>query len=266
VVVGDPSERSRRYQQTDLAELRISRADVPALTITADPGLSVAVTGSERPDWSLRFCAQGRGGSDEEARERLREISMVRTGATVSLIAPHLGGGYYRGDLIVEAPAEAPLTIHASYAAVRLRDMKGPVRITASHARAQILDTVGQVDAVALVIDYSTSRGEATLSADQINLKLPTTRFEGRLQAAAQQSVKMLVPPGFLTPFRAIVQRRRDFVCRTDFSSRIVHEEVRTAHYFTYAGDNGSTPDDRMLLHSEHSTVVIDTHRPRRSV
>src|SRR5262252_2245636 len=147
VVVGDPSERSRRYQQTDLAELRISRADVPALTITADPGLSVAVTGSERPDWSLRFCAQGRGGSDEEARERLREISMVRTGATVSLIAPHLGGGYYRGDLVVEAPAEAPLTIHASYAAVRLRDMKGPVRITASHARAQILDTVGQVDA-----------------------------------------------------------------------------------------------------------------------
>jgi hypothetical protein len=184
---------------------------------------------------------------------------MVRTGATVSLTAPRPSNGY-RGDLVIEAPDDAPLVIHSSYAAVRLRDMKGPVRITATHARAQILDTVGQVDAVALVIDFSAPRGRVTLGADEINLKLPTTRFEGRLGAWAQQCVRMLVPPGSLTPFRAIVSRRRDFVCRSDFSSRIVHEEVGSLHYFTYDGDNGGTPDDRMLLRSEQATVVIDTH------
>src|SRR5690242_19894561 len=47
------------YLLTRLDELRLSQAEVPALTVTADPSNYVAVAGSNRPDWSLRFCAQG---------------------------------------------------------------------------------------------------------------------------------------------------------------------------------------------------------------
>lgn len=43
--------------------------------------------------------------------------------------------------------------------------MVGPVRVTASHARAKILDTAGQVDTDTYVIDFAGSRGRVTLSA-----------------------------------------------------------------------------------------------------
>jgi hypothetical protein len=78
------------YLLTRLDELRLSHADVPVLTVTADPSNDVAVVGSERPDWSLRFCAQGEGDTEDQARERLHEISLVRAGGTVSLTGPHL--------------------------------------------------------------------------------------------------------------------------------------------------------------------------------
>src|SRR5262245_7557356 len=46
------------YLLTRLDELHLSQADVPALTVTADPANCVAVAGSARSDWSFRFCAQ----------------------------------------------------------------------------------------------------------------------------------------------------------------------------------------------------------------
>src|SRR5580658_4511240 len=128
--------------------LTLSRADVPALTITADPSSTVGVTGSSRIDWSLRFCAQGEGDSEDQDRERLQAISMSRVGSAVSLNSPcfgHIAGT--RGQLNVDAPVGAPIVVHASFGAVEIRDMSGPVRVTAMHGRARILDTTGKVDA-----------------------------------------------------------------------------------------------------------------------
>jgi len=94
---------------------------------------------------------------------------MVRTGGTVALIAPHPLSGERtppgRGQLVVDAPADAPLVIHASYAAVHIRDVKGSVRVAATHGRAKMLNTTGQVDAIAFVIDFAGSGGRVTLSA-----------------------------------------------------------------------------------------------------
>jgi hypothetical protein len=252
------------YLLTRLDELHLSRADVPALTVAADPSNSVAVAGSVRPDWSLRFCAEGEGDAESKARECLHRISMTRVGGTVSLKGPHLLTGEARrggrGFLVVDAPADAPIVIHASYAAVQVRDLTGPVRLSATHGRATILNTTGQVDGVALIVDFAGSRGRATLSAEsEMNLNISVSRFEGTVLAWAHRAVKVLVPPGFATPFRALVSRRENFVCRTDFSSRMTHEKKGDLHYFTYAGDNSAAPETVMHLRSEEATVVIDT-------
>jgi hypothetical protein len=45
--------RQMSYWLTRRDELRLSRSDVPALTVTVDPAKIVVVTGSERSDWSL---------------------------------------------------------------------------------------------------------------------------------------------------------------------------------------------------------------------
>jgi hypothetical protein len=108
------------YRRTRLEDITLSRAEVPALTIVANPSQSVGITGSDRDDWSLRFCAYG------------------------PRIGRMLGAG---GGLIVEAPPDAPITVHASFAPVEVRNMTGPVRVTSIHARAKILNAASQVDA-----------------------------------------------------------------------------------------------------------------------
>ena len=215
--------------------------------------------GSERRDSFIRFCARGGGQSEAGARERLQQVAMTRQGGVVSLSRRSEDHGPdAMSYFLLEAPTHMQTVIHASFASVEVHDMVGPVRVTASHARATILDTAGQVDADAFVIDFAGSRGRVTLSAEaEINLRVTAPTFEGTLSAWAQRPVRMLVPLGFVTPFLAIVNRSQDLVCRADLCSKVKHERKYGQHVFTDVGDGSAAPE-RVALRSEQSTVVID--------
>lgn len=130
--------------------------------------------------------------------------------------------------------------------------------MAATHGRAKILDTTGKVDATGFVVDFAGSRGTVILSAEaEVNMKLNTVRFNGALSAWAQRSVRVLVPLEFQTPFQAFVNRPEDFVCRTDFCSKVKHEKRGGLYVFTYVGD-GRTPPEQVHLRSEQAAVVID--------
>jgi len=251
------------YLLTRSEELTLSLLDVPVLTITADPCNSIGIAGSSRSDWSIRFCARGEGNTEVEARGHLQQVSMIRLGSAISLKGPILSEKPQTGGcFLLDAPSNAPIVIHASYSFAQIRDMTGPVRVTAAHARAIILDTMGQVDAAASMIDFAGSRGRVNLSAEtEINLKMTAARFQGTLIAWAQRPVRMLIPPGFMTPFEAVVNRPQDFVCRADL---VVKPTRRYGLYvFTYEGAGSSAPE-LMHLRSEQATVVIDTTREVR--
>jgi hypothetical protein len=231
------------------------------LTVTSDPYNSIVVLGNSGPDWIITFCAHGDGESEAEAQERLQQIGVRAAGGTVSLSGPGPREGHdRRGDLIVEGPEEGGVVIHASYTAVTVCDMRGPVRIAAMHARASILGTTGQVDATAEVVDFAGASGRVTLSAEaEINLKMTAGLFEGSLLAWAQRSVRMLVPPGFATPIEVIVGGRTNFVCRADFSPNVKQKRQGDLYVFTHALENGNGLRPGLHLRSEEATVVIDT-------
>jgi hypothetical protein len=248
------------YLRTRSESLTFSHTDVPSLTIAANSPGVVEICGNDREDWSLRLCAFGEGSTETEAHDRLKEVSLTRVGSTVSVNGPGIDRMVgARGDLIAEAPAGAPTTVHSSFAAVQLHNMTGPVRVTAIHARATILNTTGRVDATGFVVDFAGSEGTVILSAEaEINLKFTTARFQGVMMAWAQRSVRVLVPRAFQTPFRVLVNRPQDFLCRTEFSTKVQSEKKDGLYVFTYAGD-GSTSPERVHLRSEHGTVVVDT-------
>lgn len=138
--------------------------------------------------------------------------------------------------------------------------MAGPVRIAATHARASILDTAGQLDATAGVVDFAGSCGRVTLSAEaEINLKMTGSQFEGTLSAWAQRSVRMLVPPAFTTPIEVVVSRSEHFVCRAEFSSDVKQRRQGELYIFTHGAMNSGWPRAVLHLRSEEATVVIDT-------
>lgn len=248
------------YRRTRHQEFGLSRGEIPALTIAASPSQQVEITGEDREDWSLHYCVRSEGNSEGEVLGRLQEFSLARAGSTVSLTGPSVGRALGGGSqLIVQAPAEAPVTVHASFAAVAVRDMAGPVRVTAIHARATILHSTGNVDAAGFVVDFAGSAGTVILSAEaEINVKLTSPKFTGTLTAWAQLPVRVLVPRGFQTPFQVLVNRPQDFVCRTEFAGNMKLERNGSLYVYTYSGD-GSTPPGDVHLRSEHAAVIVDT-------
>ena len=256
LVVGDqPPHLLTRHE-----ERVIRRDDAPTLTVTSDPRNSVAVVAGSGSDWNVYFWAEGGGQTEVEANQRLQESLFSVSGSTVSLSRPILyDERNARCELLVEAPRDAGVVIHTTRSVVEVYDLTGPVRIAAAHARATILDTIGQVDATAFCVDFAGSGGRVTLSAEaEINLKITAREFQGRLVAWAQRSVRMLVPEGFSTPFEAIVGSPDDFVCRADFRSQVKQDRREPLYAFTYAIGDDDASRARLHLRSEASIVVID--------
>jgi hypothetical protein len=244
-----------------LEQLTIPRFQAPAITVAGDSGPTmIKIAGQQREDWAFRFCSTGQGGSDAEAQRLTEDLSLVRNGALVSVAGKTPFVPNARGDLTIDAPAGAPMTVFASSGAVVVHDLTGSVRIAAPRGRTTILNATGRVDAVGNIIDFAGEKGTAVLNASaEINMKLTSTAFEGSIIAQADRVVRVLLPPGSATPFEAIVTRRKDFVCRADICARVKAEKYDGLYYhFTFAG-NGSPSTSHVSLRSEHATVVIDT-------
>jgi len=253
VLAGSPP-----YARTRLDTLNLPLNEVSALTIAAESHNWVRIAGANQDHWTVQFCAEGDGNTIDEANGHLQKVSLQRTGGLLTLNntdARGLTGG--GGDLLLTAPAGAPVTVHSD-APVQVQDMAGPVRVSTAQSRATILNTTGRVDAFAMIVDYSGSQGSVALNASwDVEIKLTATTFRGNLSANAQRRVQALFPPGFQTPIEVYVNRSKDFVCRADFCSKIKKDRVNFLYRFTY-GDTANV-SDHIGLRSENSQVTLDT-------
>lgn len=244
------------YARTRLDKLDLPLYQVPALTIAAQPFNDIQIAAASQDHWSLHFCAMGEGTTAEEANGYMQRISMQRTGSLLTLNntdAHGLVGG--RGTLHVEAPTEAPVTVHSD-GGVRVYEMAAPVRISAG--MAVILNTSGLVDASASQIFFGGSQGSVALSASwDIHIKLTAQQFHGKLRAYAQRQVRVHFPSGFQTPVSVVVNRPRDFVCHADFCSTIKKDRENSLYVFTYG--EVANASDRINLRSENAQVTLDT-------
>ncbi|MGB7548583.1 MAG: hypothetical protein WBM14_12600 [Terracidiphilus sp.] len=245
------------YARTRIDTLNVPRYQVPALTIAAESLNWVQIASANQDHWTVQFCAVGEGNTVEEASSYMQRVSMERTGSLLTLSntdARGLTGGH--GNLLLTAPAGAPVTVHSD-AAVEVHDMAGPVRVSAL-GRAVILNTTGRVDALAENVDFAGSQGSVSLNASwDIDIKLTATKFRGNLAANAQRQVHALFPPGFQTPIEILVNRPKDFVCRADFCSKMRKDRVNFLYRFSYG--NVANVSDHIGLRSENSQVTLDT-------
>jgi hypothetical protein len=214
------------YVRNRLEQLTIPRFQAPALTVATDTGpTTIKIAGQQREDWEFRFCSTSQGVSEAEAQTRTEELSLVRNGALVSVASKAPFAPNARGDLTIDAPAGAPMTVYTSSGAIVVHDMTGSVRTAAPRGRTTILNSTGRVDATGDTIDFAGEQGTAILNASaEINMKLSSTMFQGSISAHADRVVRVLLPPASATPIEAIVARRKDFVCRADICARIKPE------------------------------------------
>jgi hypothetical protein len=250
------------YARTRLETLNIPLAEAPALTIASEPTSFIHVAGATQDDWELRYCAMGQGDSEAEARQFRDEVSMSRTGSLVTLNGTPGGRIGGQGELVAQVPRDAPLTIHA-IGAVDLRNLSGPLRISASGGRATILNTTGPVDADGEIVDFAGARGPVMLNSfSEIDIKITGPRFLGSLSAYAQREVRVLVPHGFESSIEVMVSSKKDLVCRADFCSRMKEENRAGAYIFRKYADSSDAASDHVSFRSDHSTVVLDNWTP----
>jgi hypothetical protein len=247
------------YARTRLETLNLPLKDFPALTLAAEPDDNmIRISGANQDHWSMQFCAEGEGNTVDEANSYLQKVSMQRTGSLVTLNktdARGLTGG--KGNLLLIAPAGAPVTVHSDGAA-EVHDMAGPVRILAARGRASILNTSGFVDASAMVIDFAGSQGTVSLNASwDVNIKPTSQQFHGNLNASALRDVNAFLPPGFQTSIRIYVNRPKDFVCRADICPKMKQDRENSLYRYTY-GDVANRPA-LITLRSENAQVTLDT-------
>jgi hypothetical protein len=253
------------YSYTRLEALDLPRAQVAALTLAAENGayLDISIQGAKQNDWGLQFCARGEGNSEAEARQYLSTVSMSRIGSLVTLDGGGVGsigpggppGG--RGQLLMNAPADAPLTIDSSSGSIKVHDMDGPVRLSAANGRITVLNSSGRVGANGAIVDFAGSKGTVTLTASmEADIKIIAQRFAGKISAEASHEARVLVPKGFQTPMELIVRRPKDLICRADICKNMQQKSDGWWHIYTLPGDGSAT--DHIRVQSQNSTVVID--------
>ncbi|HEX4996772.1 MAG TPA: hypothetical protein VFY29_01005 [Terriglobia bacterium] len=247
---GTDSLSEKNYVLTRLESGTLSGAADRAITINSDPGNKITIVGKAQREFSMQYCGRGVGSSEAEARERLREVSMTLGADIVSLNSLGPEGRLPPGSFLLDAPANATAVIHALSSTVEVRNMSGPVWVSAGRAQAIILNTTGTVDAEADTIAFAGSRGRVLLSAKDIELAM-TTKFDGTIYAWGNKSIRMQVPAGFQTPFTARIGPGGEFVCRADICSQI----KKTGEGYVYSGDGKTPPKNLYLVSGPHSFV-----------
>jgi hypothetical protein len=246
------------YARTRAETMNLPLAEVPALTIASESSGFIRVAGADQDASALKFCAIGEGDSVAEARQFLDQVSMNRVGSLITLKAEERARTGGHGDLWAQFPRDAPLTVH-TIGAVEIRDVSGPVRISAAGGRVTILHTTGIVDADGEIVDFAGASGQVMLkSFSEIDIKLTGPRFLGNLSAYGQREVRVLVPHGFQSPVEVMVDEKKDFVCRADFCSGMKQRRYGGAYIFKKYAKSEDVALDHVFFRSDHSTVVID--------
>jgi len=241
-------------------ELSLSTTEMPALAIDAGNQTDVSIIGSEADLYKVRFCAQAGGSDQNDARVSLDKIALNHTGRLLEVRTPQYSRERpVNAWLRIEASRRRAVTVKGTYSYMEVFGIDAPVHISTTHARIKLLDVSGEVEAASSVgiIDFAGDRGQIQLQADgeigEINLKPTAARFRGTLDASAEVAIRVLLPPGFESPFEAIVDRPELFVCRAALAPQVRRHSRGGAVVFSYGSG------DPVLRLRSHGALVIDS-------
>jgi hypothetical protein len=249
------------YSVLRLDSITLSRAELPALSMR-NVQAWVEVTGADTETWSVQLCAQAGAATEGDATALLRQFKLTQKGEWLELSAPaqlpeQSGAAYVR----IQAPRDAPVTISGK-SPISVYGMSAPVKVSTTHARLTVADTTGDVEADIKpdsgMIDFLGNRGHVRLNADwELNLVISAQQFTGDLEGTARGRIHVLLQPGFLSPFEAVVNHDSDFDCRASICDQVRRADRGGKVAFTY----GSGEPVLRLVSANGPVVINSTDR-----
>lgn len=247
------------YRVHRLDRITLSRAELPALSMQ-NVQAWIEVTGADTETWSVGLCAQAGAATETDATALLGQFKLTQKGESFELSVPAQfpeqsdGAAYLR----IQAPRDAPVTISGA-SPISVYGMSAPVKVSTTHARLTVADTTGDVEADIKpdsgIIDFFGNRGHVHLNADwELDLVISAQQFTGELEGTARGRIHVLLQPGFLSPFEAVVNHDSDFDCRASICDQVRRADRGGKVAFTYG-----SREPVLRFASENGPVVIDS-------
>jgi hypothetical protein len=195
--------------------------DLPSLQLRVDAPSLISVTGASTASYSFSAAAEHPTEPVDEDVNLPQLIQLMRDNQCVLLTAPRgLTDRGYMCYLDVVGPADKPVLIDASWAAVDVSGIVAPVRISSNHGRVSVLETCNDVYVTATqggYIVWSGSRGIVELDADLgIDLKLTQQHYDGVVKASADGKLRVQLPRGFASSIAVQVTSDDQLRCDGD--------------------------------------------------
>lgn len=250
------------YSVHRLDSITLSRAELPALSMR-NVQAWIEVTGADTETYAVQLCAQVGAATEEDATALLGQFKLTQKGESFELSVPAHFPEQSSGDAYVriQAPRDVPVTISGK-SPISVYGMNAPVKVSTTHARLTVADTTGDVEAAIKpdsgIIDFFGNRGHVRLNADwELNLVISAQQFTGDLEGTARGRIHVLLQPGFISPFEAVVNRDSDFDCRASICNQVRRADRSGKVSFTY----GSGEPVLRLVSANGSVVINSTDR-----
>jgi hypothetical protein len=173
---------SRHCLSALVRDAELAAPDLSALELNVDPVSLISVTGASTAVYSFSAWAQSQSGSMNDLAQLPQLIQLTRDQQRVLFTAPEdLSARGYMCYLDVVGPADRPVSIDATWAAVDVFGVLAAVKISCGHGRVSAIDTANNVDVIATQgghIRWSGRKGKVHLDARSICPGLSSAKIQ----------------------------------------------------------------------------------------
>lgn len=203
------------------------RLNVPAgaLNVTAAKNGGIQVSGWDGDHYEVLACKVAAGENEAAARQRLTEIKVVVNGGQLSVDGPE--NERWSTFLLIHAPRNSNLNLHAINGPVEVRDVSGTLALEAQNGPLELRNCSGQIKATAEngPIDLIGANGSATLTATNgpVAVRVHGNQWTGgQVEARSENGpVVLAVPEGFQSSFLVEASEHAPMNCAATFCDQV---------------------------------------------
>ncbi len=197
--------------------LSIPANSISTLHVNAAKNGGIQVSGWDGDHYEVLACKTAAGETDAAAQQRLSEIKMVLNGDQLSVEGPQ--SEHWTAFLLIHAPKNVNLDMHATNGPIDARDISGTLTIDTENGPLAVRNCSGQVRATAKngPIQLIGTGGSATLNATNgpVEVKVRGNAWTGgQVEARSENGpIVLAVPEGFQSAFLAEASEHAPMSC-----------------------------------------------------
>jgi len=214
-------------EATAKAEQRLSipANSVSTLHVNAAKNGGIQVSGWDGDHYEVLACKTAAGDDEASAQQHVAQIKMVLNGDQLSVEGPD--GDRWTAFLLIHAPKNVNLDMHAKNGPVEVHDVSGTLNVEAENGPLELRNCSGQMKATAEngPIELVGTNGSAILNATNgpVSVKVRGNAWtSGQVEARSENGpIVLAVPKGFQSAFLVEASEHAPMSCAASVCDQV---------------------------------------------